>query len=167
MPTWSRAFAEQAASDRDAYDLLAGSRLPSSHRLHYLQMWLEKLCKAYLWLPETGADELRTTHNVIAKVLPSLIARHWRRMGFEQRPDTTQIRQLCREIDLLHPQVHDENRRPDNAEYPWPGVSGEIEIPAKWKFSLAARLHSQPGRLLLKAAEILTGDPALFIGGDT
>jgi hypothetical protein len=22
--------------------------LPSSHRLHYLQMWLEKLCKAYL-----------------------------------------------------------------------------------------------------------------------
>jgi len=163
MATWSQAFAEQADSDLDAYNLLARSTLPSSHRLHYLQMWLEKLCKAYLWMPEAGADELRAKHNVIAKVLPSLVSRHWRRIGFEQRPDTTQIRQLCREIDLLHPQVDDDNRRPDNVEYPWTGSSGGVEVPAKWKFSLAGRLNSNPGRLLLKAATHLTRGPAVFI----
>jgi hypothetical protein len=163
MVTWSKAFAEQADSDLDAYSLLAASNLPSSHRLHYLQMWLEKLCKAYLWMPEAGADELRDRHNVIAKVLPRLIKIHWRHIGFEQRPDTTQIRLLCREIDLLHPQVDDENRRPDNVEYPWMGSSGVVEVPAKWKFSLAGRMYSHPGRLLLQAATRLTRDPAVFI----
>ncbi len=68
MTTRSEAFAAQAASDLDAYDILASSTLPSSHRLHYLQMWLEKLCKAYLWLPEAAADDLRSKHNVVDKV---------------------------------------------------------------------------------------------------
>jgi hypothetical protein len=164
METWSKAFAEQADSDLDAYLLLATSNLPSSHRLHYLQMWLEKLCKAYLWMPEAGALELRDKHNVIAKVLPGLIKIHWRHIGFEQRPDTREIRQLCREIDLLHPQVDDNNRRPDNVEYPWIGSSGIIEVPARWNFPLAGRMYSHPGRLLLEAATRLTRDPAVFIG---
>lgn len=163
METWSKAFAEQADSDLDAYLLLATGNLPSSHRLHYLQMWLEKLCKAYLWMPGAGTKELRERHNVIAKVLPGLIKIHWRHIGFEQRPDTTQIRQLCREIDLLHPQVDDNNRRPDNVEYPWTGSSGVIEVPAKWSFPLAGRMYSHPGRLLLESATRLTRDPAVFI----
>ena len=163
MATRSQAFAAQAGSDLDAYDLLAKSTLPVSHRLHYLQMWLEKLCKAYLWMPEARGDELRTRHNVIAKVLPPLISEHWRRIGFEKRPDMTQIRELCREIDLLHPQVDDDDRRPDNVEYPWAGSSGAAEIPAQWSFPLAKRLHSNPGKLLLKAAGSLTRNPAVFI----
>jgi hypothetical protein len=161
MATWSEAFAEQARSDLNAYNFLAGTSLPTSHRLHYLQMWLEKLCKAYLWMPGVGNDNLRTTHNVIDKVLPVLISKYWRRIGFEQPPDMTQIRKLCREVDLLHPQVDDENRRPDNVEYPWTGSSGAVEVPAKWKFALAG-LNSNPGRILLKAAIRLTRDP-LFI----
>jgi hypothetical protein len=114
-------------------------------------------------MPEASARELRDKHNVIAKVLPGLIKMHWRHIGFEQRSDTTQIRQLCREIDLLHPQVDDDNRRPDNVEYPWIGSSGVVEVPAKWKFSLAGRTYSHPGRLLLEAAIRLTRDPAVFI----
>ncbi|HWZ42888.1 MAG TPA: hypothetical protein VNW97_05400 [Candidatus Saccharimonadales bacterium] len=162
MASWSEAFAAQARSDLDAYDFLTASTLPSSHRLHYLQMWLEKLCKAYLWMPESGADELRTKHNVVAKVLPRLVSEHWRRIGGERR-DIASIRELCREIDLLHPQVDDNGRRPDNVEYPWAGNSGITEVPARWKFSLASRLHSNPGRLLLKAAVSLTRNPAEFI----
>jgi len=162
MTAWSKAFAEQADSDLEAYNLLARSSLPSSHRLHYLQMWLEKLCKAYLWMPKSSA-ELRARHNVIAKVLPKLISMHWRHIGFNQRPDTTEMRKLCREIDLLHPAVDDDNRRPDNVEYPWIEDSGEIEVPAKWKFSISGRLYSHPGRLLLEAAARLTRDPAVFI----
>jgi len=163
MVTWSEAFAAQAASDYETYQVLTGSPLPSSHRLHYLQMWLEKLCKAYLWKPEAQADALRSTHNVVAKVLPNLIKEYWRRIGFEQSPNLGEIRKLCREIDLLHPQVDHDNRRPDNVEYPWPGSSGAIEVPARWKFSVARRLESNPGRLLLKAADRLTRNPAVFI----
>ncbi len=163
MATWSKAFAEQASSDLDAYNLLAGSSLPGSHALHYLQMWLEKLCKAYLWMPEAGNHELRHKHNVIDKVLPGLINMHWRHIGFERQPNKVQIRELCREIDLLHPQVDDDNRRPDNVEYPWVGGSGQIEVPAKWKFAIARRLYSHPGRLLLEAAARLTRNPAVFI----
>jgi hypothetical protein len=159
MATWSQAFARQAGSDLDAYDLLTESPLPVSHRLHCLQMWLEKLCKAY-----TPDEEFRKTHNVVAKVLPKLISEHWRRVGFEKRPDITQIRELCREIDLLHPQVDDGGRRPENVEYPWRGSSGAIEVPALWKFRLAQRLYSNPGKLLLKAAVSLTRSPAIFIG---
>jgi hypothetical protein len=162
MATWSQAFAVQAGSDLDAYNLLAGSPLPVCHRLHYLQMWLEKLCKAYLWLPDTGNDELRSKHNVVAKVLPRLISEHWRRIGFDQHPDMTQIRQLCREVDLLHPQVDDIRRRPDNVEYPWKATSGDTQVPARWSFPLSGRLSSNPGRLLLKAADRLTRKPSMF-----
>ena len=160
MATWSEAFAAQAASDLNAYNVLTVSKLPTSHRLHYLQMWLEKLCKAYLWMPKAGAPELRTTHNVIAKVLPRLIAEHWKRVG--ESHEMAAIRQLCREIDLLHPQVDDNARRPDNVEYPWQGRFG-AEVPCRWKFPLASKLHSNPGRLLLKAAFHLTRNPAEFI----
>ena len=163
MTTRSEAFAAQAASDLDAYDILASSTLPSSHRLHYLQMWLEKLCKAYLWLPEAAADDLRSKHNVVDKVLPRIIQEHWRRIGFTHRPDIASIRQLCREVDLLHPQVDDNGRRPDNVEYLWIGASGDSEVPARWEFSLVRRLYTNPGRLLLKAAVSLTRNPAVFI----
>lgn len=163
MATWSEAFAAQARSERDAYYLLAKSSLPASHRLHCLQMWLEKLCKAYLWwTPEAGSEELRRNHNVVAKVLPSLISICWRRLGFDRHPDMTQVRQLCREIDLLHPQVNDSRRRQDNVVYPWPGISGGVEVPAQWRFPIAARLYQVPGRLLLKGADLLTLDPAVF-----
>ncbi len=127
-------------------------------------MWLEKLCKAYLWLPAAPADDFRTTHNVVAKVLPRMISEHWRRIGFEERPDQTGIRQICRDVALLHPQVDDGGRRPDNVEYPWDGQSAGCEVPARWSFALSQRLHSPEGRLLLKAAMALTRNPLIFMG---
>lgn len=162
MTTRSEAFAAQAAADQQAYDLLARSGLPSSHRLHYLQMWLEKLCKAYLWLPESAASDLRGRHNVVDKVLPQIIKQHWRRIGFTGRPDMEEIHRLCREVDLLHPQVDDNSRRPDNVEYPWIDATGDTAVPARWNFRLARQLHSPAGKQLLKAATLLTRDPAIF-----
>ena len=156
MTTWSAAFAAQAASDLKAYDLLARSALPVSHRLHYLQMWLEKLCKAHVY--ENNIEALKFRHNVIATILPRLIDEHWRRIRFPPPSNAGQIRTLCLEIDLLHPRVDQ-----PNVEYPWPGSSGAVEIPAQWRFPLARRLYSNPGRLLLKAAVQLTQEPAVFI----
>lgn len=157
---WSGAFFVQAASDRKVYELLVTSTppVPACHQLHYLQMWLEKLCKAYLWKQKSSADEFRTKHGVIAKVLPRLISDHWRHVSGGS--DIKAIRQLCREIDLLHPQIDDDGRRPDNVEYPWrSSISGAIEAPARWKFALAHKLHTNTGRQLLKAASSLTGQP--------
>ena len=164
MTTRSAAFGAQAASDLEAYEFPSQGTLPTSHRLHYLQMWLEKLCKAYLWLPDSAADDLRFKHQVVEKVLPRLIGEHWRRIGYEQRPDLISIRQLCREVDLLHPQVDDNGRREDNVEYPWIGASGDAFVPARWKFPLVSRLSSPSGRLLLKGAISLTRQPAVFVG---
>jgi hypothetical protein len=161
MTTWSEAFAAQAASDLDAYKRLSSTPLPQCHRLHYLQMWLEKLCKAYVH--NTNLDALKNKHNVVAKVLPSLIREHWRRIGFAQQPRIDTIRELCREIDLLHPQADNDGRRPENVEYPWPAIATGVEIPARWNFPLADRLNSPSGRLLLKASDRLTRNPATFI----
>jgi len=74
MKTWSEAFAAEATSDLDAYERSSRSPLPQCHRLHYLQMWLEKLCKAYVH--NANLDALKSTHKVVAKVLPSLIQEH-------------------------------------------------------------------------------------------
>lgn len=73
------------------------------------------------------------------------------------------LRHLCREIDLLHPQVDDNGRRPDNVEYPWTGSSGSAEVPARWEFALVKRMYSNSGRLLIKGATSLTRNPAVFI----
>jgi len=162
MTSWSVAFARQAQSDLDAYELLASSALPTSHRLHYLQMWLEKLCKAYQ-LRESPQIEL--THQVVSKVLPKLIEENWTRVGSKFKPDMKIIRDLCREIDLLHPQIDHGGKRPDKAEYPWAGVAG-IETPALWRFGVAQRLTTVPGRLLVKVAASLTRNPVLFPGSD-
>jgi hypothetical protein len=162
MNSWSAAFARQAQSDLDAYELLAASALPASHRLHYLQMWLEKLCKAYQ-LKESPQMEL--THQVVSKILPKLIEENWTRVGSKHRPDMKAVRNLCREIDLLHPQIDNGGKRPDNVEYPWAGDAA-IETPALWRFGVAQRLTTPAGRLLVKVAASLTRNPVLFPDSD-
>ena len=92
-----------------------------------------------------------------------MIQEHWLRIGFTQRPNNDSLRQLCREVDLLHPKADDNGRRPDNVEYPWIGASGDSEVPARWEFSLVRRLYTNPGKLLIKAAVSLTRNPAIFI----
>ena len=93
MTSWGEAFAAQAASDLKAYDLLARSALPVSHRLHYLQMWLEKLCKAYVY--ENNIEALKFRHNVIAKILLALIDEHWRRIRFRRPSYAGEIRKYA------------------------------------------------------------------------
>lgn len=163
MPAFAEAFRLQAASDLDAYESLVPTTVPVIHRLHYLQMWLEKLCKAYLWLPQVTAVELRVRHQVVGAVLPRLIGENWRRLtAFPRPPPMLAIRALCREVDLLHPQVDDGGRRPDNVEYPWES-GGTIHVPAAFKFELVGKLYKAPGPALLKAAVQLTRDPALLL----
>lgn len=163
MPSFAEAFRLQAESDLRAFEALVPTNVPVCHRLHYLQMWLEKLCKAYLWLPGSDTTELRTRHQVVGAVLPRLIGEKWRRLqAFGQPPPMLAIRALCREVDLLHPQVDDGGRRPDNVEYPWQ-AQGSSYVPAEFTFPLASNLYKNPGPALLKAAVQLTRDPTLLL----
>lgn len=165
MSAFAEAFRRQALSDLNAYNVLVRTTLPTSHSLHYLQMWLEKLCKAYLWLPSVKTSELRTRHQVVGLVLPQLVRERRRRLEafHKQEIHMDSIRALCREIDLLHPQVKDGYRRPENVEYPWIDTLGHSLVPAEFKFSLARQLSQRPGITLLKAAVQLTRDPSLLL----
>jgi hypothetical protein len=154
MATWADAFKSQAASDLKTYENLTKSGLPQSHSLHYLQMWLEKLCKSYIY--KDNIEDLKWKHQVVEKILPRTIQDYWHRIGFEGKPQVSEMRALCREVDLLHPQVDNNGKRRDNVEYPWPEDSGTIAVPSEWKFSLASRLHSPAGHNLIKAAKALT-----------
>lgn len=165
MPSFAEAFRLQALSDLDAYESLVTTTVPVSHRLHYLQMWLEKLCKAYLWLPGAAATDLRVRHKVVGSVLPRLVGEKWRRLDafHGSPPPMAAVRALCREVDLLHPQVDDGGRRPDNVEYPWEDRGLNL-VPAEFTFPLASKLYKNPGPMLLKAAVQLTRDPNLLLG---
>lgn len=157
---WAQAFADQAKSDLRVFEVLERTTVSSSHRLHYLQMWLEKLCKAYLWLPGGAADDLLRSHNVVGKILPQMIMRYWRDIGFAHRPPIARVRDVCREIDLLHPQVDEAGARPDNVEYPWTGPQDTtVQVPAMWKFRIADELYGPVGKLVRKAAVSLTETP--------
>jgi hypothetical protein len=166
---WSRAFLRQAQSDLDAYERLAATSLPSCHRLHYLQMWLEKLCKAYLWaaaISVVDLPEFRTSHKVVEKVLPRLIWQHWRDVGYSSEPDLREIRKVCREVDLLHPQIGSDGTRPDNVEYPWTDFrdgSALVVAPADESFRLAERLTNHIGHRMMKAAIVLTRIPTVWL----
>jgi hypothetical protein len=163
MPGMSEAFAQQAASDMAAYEALsiALPPLPRCHRLHYLQMWLEKLCKSHIRSSNLPIDVF--SHGVIAKVLPRLVAQYWRSLDFAEHPNLKGISTLCREIDLLHPQVNDGGRREDNVEYQWHSAEGIVRYPAQYDFPVAGSLQSQPGKSLLKAATLLTRNPSIFL----
>ena len=158
---WRDAFFEQARTDLDAYEALAYSGLPACHQLHYLQMFLEKLSKSHLWeslSPEFGQPEFVKSHNVIAKVLPRIVNQHLRRTSQGQLSgrEFEEIRQICRELDLLAPALDDSGRRPDNCEYPWArfDVDGSpiVQTPRQWHFPILNRLRNQLGRKLMKAA---------------
>jgi hypothetical protein len=57
---WARAYAKQALSDLDARDELAIRGVQKCHRLHFLQMAAEKICKAHL-ASANGHENVRKT----------------------------------------------------------------------------------------------------------
>jgi hypothetical protein len=162
MPTFAEAFRLQAVSDLDAYEALVPTAVPVCHRLHYLQMWPRNFVRLTCGDPEPPRSNFALVQ-VVGAVLPRLIGEKWRRLeAFIQPPPMLAIRALCRQVDLLHPQVDDGGRRPDNVEYPW-DVNGVSYVPAEFKFALSGDLYKNPGPAVLKAAVQLTRDPVLLL----
>lgn len=156
---WSAAFQRQARSDERVYELLSRSSLSPCHRLHYLQMFLEKLCKAHLWIEHDlaqGPPDFLHSHKVIAKALPLIVREHLRRNQATEvsHHRMREFREICVEIDLLSPAVDAAGDRPDNCEYPWSAVQARrpvVHAPCEWDFRIDNRLRSPAGKELLKA----------------
>lgn len=125
---WVKAFARQALSDLIARNALVLAGVDKCHRLHFLQMAAEKICKAYL-VSGNGHDHVRKTHAYIQRNLP-LIARNFFRPEWEVQ----KIKSLAREIELLVPACDDAGARPDNSEYPWEDGDGAILVPCEYSF---------------------------------
>lgn len=157
---WQKAFAKQAKSELECFYQLTRANASQAHRLHLLQMSLEKLSKAYLFRQvdqDWTREEIESTHSVIGKILPQVI-REFARKTKTERPrggKLNRIRQICHEIDRLHPQVDYQNR-PDNCEYPWPSLRDGhviVETPVEYHFPVIDRLSTNDGVLILKIAE--------------
>jgi len=126
---WARAYAKQALSDLDAREKLALAGAHKCHRLHFLQMAAEKVCKAHLTLAN-GHENVRRTHayiekNTIARLVYGNSIAQW---------ETREIKRIAGEIQVLAPACDADGARPDNSEYPWQDGHGNVRTPCEYKF---------------------------------
>lgn len=136
---WALAYARQARADLRAWELYG--RYPDAvaeecHKLLFLQMACEKLCKAYLIRTGTRPEDLQTSHGYVAGPLPLVIRREILDTG--QNPQRMQgvlnlVRHLAGEIEVLNPAVRRDGLRPDNCEYPWE-AGDRVISPLEWTF---------------------------------
>src|SRR5262245_21315656 len=109
--SWRQAFARQADADLRAWELY--ERHPAAvaaecHRLHFLQMACEKLCKAYLLRAGTSPADVQSSHGYIARPLPLLVREEMIFRGSDQRGIQKllpHLRRLANEIEVLNPSI--------------------------------------------------------------
>jgi hypothetical protein len=140
QPTdWALAYARQADADFKAWELYEQhpeAVAAECHKLLFLQMACEKLCKAHLIQAGTSPEFLQASHGYIANPLPIVIKQEIISTG--QSPKKMQglltlVRHLAEEIEVLNPAVRRDGQREDNCEYPWE-AGDEIRSPLDWTF---------------------------------
>jgi hypothetical protein len=153
---WATAFARQADADLRAWELYQQhpkAVAAECHKLLFLQMACEKLCKAHVIRAGIRkAEDVQGSHGFVEKHLPSIMKQeiaitqdfsgnsHWA---------MSQIRQLCGEIEILNPAMKRANRRPDNCEYPWEAAD-HVLSPLDHQFIPTQLLTANYGRTFLK-----------------
>jgi hypothetical protein len=136
---WALAYARQANADFRAWELYEQhpeAVAAECHKLLFLQMACEKLCKAYLIRAGTPPEALQTSHGYIEKPLPIVIRQQIIDSG--QNPNRMQgvltlVRHLAGEIEVLNPAMQRDGLRPDNCEYPWE-AGDHVISPLDWSF---------------------------------
>ncbi len=139
MPTsdreWAAAYARQALSDVQALEFLPRAQADKCHRLHFLQMAAEKVCRAHL-TANNGHERVRKTHGYIARNLP-VVAREFysrHRSGGLAAWQLAGIRKVSFEIQVASPASDNSDSREDNSEYPWLDGQGTIQTPCLYAF---------------------------------
>lgn len=152
---WAAAYARQADADLRAwerYESHPEAVVEECHKLLFLQMACEKLCKAYLIRSGSSPEILKTSHGYVAGPLPVIIRQqiiHMRQKLDGMAGVLIQVRHLAGEIEVLNPAIDRGGQRPDNCEYPWE-AGDRVLSPLDQTFS-ASRLCVAPGgRTFLK-----------------
>ncbi len=153
---WRVGYARQADADWKAWELY--EKYPAAiaaecHKLLFLQMACEKLCKAHLISKSTAAQDVQTSHAYIAKALPTVVSQQilaMRKDVHGMQGVMTHVRHLANEIEVLNPAVDRDGRRPDNCEYPWEDGGGVLRSPLDWTFAPSQLLLAPNGRTFLK-----------------
>jgi len=152
---WADGFALQADADFRAWELFQANPkacVADCHKLLFLQMACEKLCKAHVIRAGGSPDAVITTHKVVAKHLPLVIREEMAQRGQQTGAINRlmrHVRHLAQEIELLNPAVRDDDQRPDNCEYPW--RAGETIIsPLNWTFNPLQLCEQPAGITFLK-----------------
>src|SRR5580700_5907782 len=71
---WALGYARQASADFETFETLQTlPGIPNCHKLLFLQMACEKLCKAHLIASGTDPHALQSSHGYIAGPLPSVV----------------------------------------------------------------------------------------------
>jgi hypothetical protein len=136
---WALTYARQANADFRAWELYEQHPevvAAECHKLLFLQIACEKLCKAYLIRTGSPPEALQASHGYIANPLPIVIRQQIIDSG--QSPNGMQgvltlVRHLAREIEVLNPVVRRDGLRPDNCKYPWE-AGGQVISPLDWSF---------------------------------
>lgn len=152
---WAFAYARQADADFRAWELY--ERHPEAvaagcHKLLFLQVACEKLCKSRLIIGGSRPADLQRGHGDIEGPLPEVIKREIILTG--QDPERmkgvmTLVRHLAGEIEILNPSMDRDGRRLDNCEYPW--ESGDrVMSPLDWTFPPLRLATAPAGRTFIK-----------------
>lgn len=152
---WAIAYARQAEADFRAWELYEEhpkAVAAECHKLLFLQMACEKLCKAHLIRSGTSPETLQDSHGYIANPLPIVIKQQILAMG--QNPKKmqsvlNQVRHLAEEIEVLNPAVRRNGQRPDNCEYPWE-AGEQLRSPLDWTFHPLRLVDAPAGRTFRK-----------------
>src|SRR5947209_7626149 len=115
---WVKAYARQADADLKAWELY--EKHPEAvaaecHKLLFLQMACEKLCKAYLIKGGTLPEDLQASHGYIARPLPVIIKQqiiHMRQNLSGMQGVLKQVRHLANELEVLNPALKRDGQRP-------------------------------------------------------
>ena len=152
---WSSAYARQADADFGTWKILQqAAGVPECHRMLFLQMACEKLCKAHLIAQGAMPETLQTSHGYIAKPLPLIIKEVLGSQGKDlrrMRPLLCASRRLAAEIEVLSPAIDRNGQRPDNCEYPWEDHGGTVHSPLDRTFHPSNLLTTPCGPTFVKA----------------
>ena len=154
---WAAGYALQAQADfRRWQKLEAEEDAESCHRLLFLQMACEKLCKARLIGDGTSPEPLQKSHGYIANPLVIVIKYQLQFQGEELRRHKGLMeltRHLAREIEWLNPAMNRE-QRPDNCEYPWEDSGQNVLSPLTWSFTPLQLLRKRFGTTFVKVLSL-------------
>jgi hypothetical protein len=151
---WARGYARQAHADFQSWQAIEADEIVRPcHRMLFLQMACEKLCKARLIEAGTPPELVQTSHGYVANPLPIVIRAQLEFMGQDLRAKAgllTFTRHIAAEIEVTNPQVDRNGHRPDNCEYPWENAAQNLHSPFDWTFTPLQLLLGRFGPTFVK-----------------